>query len=93
MNSGETLRRNADDREWMIVDPDGPPNHISRGTQPPLPETVADHRDRVTITHAIFLGQEKPAERRLQFQQIEVSSGDHRAIDRLRLVVDDQVHR
>ena len=42
----EALRRDADDREGHALDRQASADDVRRAAVPPLPEAVADHRDR-----------------------------------------------
>ncbi len=63
---------NADDREVVLVDGYLLTDHVWIGAEPALPQSVADHRDRMRIRCAVFFGKKSPSDKRLDTEDIKV---------------------
>ena len=72
----EAAGGHADDRQRGPVDDHGIPDHVAARSEPPLPEVVAEHNQRVSPGGAIVLFGEEPPDRGLDSEHAEVAPRD-----------------
>ena len=71
--AGETRRRDPDDHARPAVEEEAVPQRVGVATEGPLPETIADHGDRIA---GLFVSQiERPPHRNRNTQRLEVAGG------------------
>src|SRR5215475_1068244 len=75
----ETGGRNADDGESVAVQNNRLAYQRRIAVETALPKTVAQDHDRMRAGRTVFLGQERPAQSRLDSQRVEVTPGNQRA--------------
>ncbi len=74
-HTGETVRRHTDNREGRAVELDRLAYDPRGSTEAPLPETVADDGDRVSVDNPVIFGSEQAAEFGIDSQRREVFAG------------------
>jgi hypothetical protein len=77
----ETRWGYADDREWAVVQPNGPPNHMRIAAEVCLPQAVRDHHHGLRRGDAILCGIEAAAEEHSRAEHGEVIAGYGEAVD------------
>ena len=82
---GEPSRQHANNREWYTVDVRRAPDDIRNTTEPPLPDTIADHSHRSSSTPAALIVHlcERAAQNRGDAQYLKKPATGPQAIDEL----------
>src|SRR5258708_19666785 len=62
--AGEILGSDTDDREVMLVQGDRSSENVWIGTEAPLPQSIADHDDRMRVWCPILFGKKRAPDQR-----------------------------
>src|SRR5262249_38537184 len=83
----ETRRQHTGDGERLFVQLDSLADYLWLAAEAPLPETVAQQRNRVRARHALFFRRESATDHCLHAEQRQVAGRHHLQLQTLRRVV------
>ena len=84
---------NTDDCEVVLVEGYLLSNHVWIGPEVALPQSIADHRDRMRIGCAILFGKKRPPDKRLHPEDVEIVARNYSSFHPRGFITAAQIHR